>query len=167
MTMLSDGVLLSGGGNEIKAWDSLMRFKLIKERVVSPLRLCHRHTLLTCRSASINQSINILFYVCSRRGDIRHRSASSVSPSDIVHVSLCLVCVTVRLCSRVALLRLCHRQTLLTSRAAHCVSHFKGEPSPTSRSFTVLIRTFERDYKPRVPVCICMQKDHIDTLKIQ
>ena len=87
MTMLSDGVLLSGGGNEIKAWDSLMRFKLIKERVVSPLRLCHR-------------------------------------------------------------------QALLTSRSAHCVSHCKGEPNPTSRSITVLTRTFGWDHKPRSPVCI-------------
>ena len=68
MTMLSDGVLLSGGGNEIKAWDSLMRFKLIKERVVSPLRPCHRQALLTCRSAS------------------------SLSPSDIAHESLRSLC---------------------------------------------------------------------------
>ena len=41
-------------------------------------RLCHRQTLFTCRSAS------------------------SVSPSDIAHVSLYFVCVTVRHCSRVA-----------------------------------------------------------------
>jgi hypothetical protein len=35
LVMLSDGVLISGGGSEIKAWDSLMRFKLLRERVVS------------------------------------------------------------------------------------------------------------------------------------
>ncbi|KAK7094169.1 echinoderm microtubule-associated protein-like CG42247 isoform X1 [Littorina saxatilis] len=34
LVMLSVGVLLSGGGSEIKAWDSLNRFKLLKERVL-------------------------------------------------------------------------------------------------------------------------------------
>ena len=49
--MLSDGVLLSGGGSEIKAWDSLMRFKMLKERVVSLVIVCVMR-LFTCRSAS-------------------------------------------------------------------------------------------------------------------
>ena len=133
MTMLSDGVLLSGGGNQIKAWDSLMRFKLIKERVVSLPRPCHRQTLLTCRSAS-SLSLSDIAHVslclvpvtvrhcsrvalprhCHRQTLLTYRSASSLSPSVIAHVLLCLVPVTVRHCSRVALPRPCHRQTLLT-----------------------------------------------------
>jgi len=32
--MLEDGTLLSGGGAEIKAWDSMNYFKRVKERTV-------------------------------------------------------------------------------------------------------------------------------------
>jgi len=32
--MLEDGTLLSGGGAEIKAWDSMNYFKRVKERAV-------------------------------------------------------------------------------------------------------------------------------------
>ena len=32
--MLEDGTLLTGGGNEIKAWDSLSAYKSVKERTV-------------------------------------------------------------------------------------------------------------------------------------
>nr|KAG5700211.1 hypothetical protein BaRGS_011054 [Batillaria attramentaria] len=34
LVMLSDGVLLSGGGSEIKAWDSFTRFEMVKERAL-------------------------------------------------------------------------------------------------------------------------------------
>jgi len=33
--MLEDGTLLSGGGVEIKAWDSVNYFKPVKERTVT------------------------------------------------------------------------------------------------------------------------------------
>ena len=34
LCMLEDGTLLSGGGNEIKAWDTMSAFKSVKERTV-------------------------------------------------------------------------------------------------------------------------------------
>ena len=40
LCMLDDGTLLSGGGAEIKAWDSMNCFKRVKERSVrAPSRL--------------------------------------------------------------------------------------------------------------------------------
>jgi len=40
LCMLDDGTLLSGGGAEIKAWDSMNCFKRVKERSVrAPFRL--------------------------------------------------------------------------------------------------------------------------------
>ena len=35
LCMLEDGTLLSGGGAEIKAWDSMNYFKRVKERTVT------------------------------------------------------------------------------------------------------------------------------------
>ncbi|XP_074654603.1 77 kDa echinoderm microtubule-associated protein-like isoform X2 [Tubulanus polymorphus] len=34
LTMLPDGTLLSGGGNEIRAWDSVNQYKIVKERMI-------------------------------------------------------------------------------------------------------------------------------------
>ena len=37
LCMLEDGTLLSGGGSEIKAWDSMNSYRAVKERTVSIL----------------------------------------------------------------------------------------------------------------------------------
>jgi len=47
--MLEDGTLLSGGGAEIKAWDSMNYFKRVKERAVD----CSLHLLADLERAKL------------------------------------------------------------------------------------------------------------------
>jgi len=58
--MLEDGTLLSGGGTEIKAWDSMNYFKRVKERTVYKFVFLHVFSvasllLLTVRGATVTK----------------------------------------------------------------------------------------------------------------
>lgn len=56
--MLDDGTLLSGGGSEVRAWNSEDNFRLVKERTV---------TLHLNRLRDISDSLSSSSLICGRR----------------------------------------------------------------------------------------------------
>ncbi|GFN91803.1 echinoderm microtubule-associated protein-like 1, partial [Plakobranchus ocellatus] len=56
LCMLGDGTLLSGGGNEVKAWDSISNYCLVKERVL-PESAGHVRSLVPISAGGLDGSI--------------------------------------------------------------------------------------------------------------
>ncbi|XP_035829085.1 echinoderm microtubule-associated protein-like CG42247 [Aplysia californica] len=65
LCMLGDGTLLSGGGNEVKAWDSINNYSLVKERVL-PETAGHVRTIVPISAGGLDGSI----YVATTRNKV-------------------------------------------------------------------------------------------------
>lgn len=82
LCMLEDGTLLSGGGTEIKAWDTMNYFKRVKERTI-PEGCGHVRTIV----ASSRGGADGLLYVGTTKNSILHGSLQD-KMATVVHVSI-------------------------------------------------------------------------------